>query len=255
MTEPAPRKSDLGVRVVSAVVMVAVAGAALWLGGWWWPLFVLIVATACFFEFVRLIWLATPSFMIRSSGSIAALLYTGSAAILLEGARHSVLHEDSAKIGSHLGVVAVLSIVGFVVATDVGAYFAGRTIGGPKIAPKISPSKTWAGLVGGMAAAGGWGILALYLPTYIAGEKWWVAQPISAYFLPAFLSGAILAIVAQAGDFFESWLKRKAGVKDSSNLIPGHGGVFDRADGLIPVILVGGGSLSGWLIFGGLVQS
>lgn len=240
MTQPAPRKSDLGVRVASAVAMVAVAGATLWLGGWWWILFVWIVAAICFGEFVRLIWLATGKFLFRLGGSVAALVYIGTAADVLTWTRLGVLHERSAEIGALLGVVGVLSIVGFVVATDIGAYFAGRAIGGPKIAPKISPSKTWAGLLGGVVASGFWGVLALYLPEAIAGEPWWLAKPASHFLLPAFLTGAILAVVAQAGDFFESWIKRRARVKDSSNLIPGHGGVFDRADGLVPVVLACG---------------
>jgi phosphatidate cytidylyltransferase len=123
------------------------------------------------------------------------------------------------------GLLAVLQIVSAVIATDVGAYFAGRTLGGPKIAPKISPSKTWAGLIGGMIAAGlvfvGW---AMYVQ---ALHPWTFA-----------VNGAVAAIIAQAGDFFESWMKRRAGVKDSGRLIPGHGGLFDRLDGLLAVSFV-----------------
>lgn len=103
-------------------------------------------------------------------------------------------------------------------ATDIGAYFAGRGVGGPKIAPSISPSKTWAGLVGGMIAALVVGLLlARYfgLPRNLA------------------LASPILAIAAQAGDFFESWMKRSAGVKDSGRLLPGHGGALDRLDGVV----------------------
>jgi phosphatidate cytidylyltransferase len=103
--------------------------------------------------------------------------------------------------------------------TDIGAYFAGRSIGGPKLAPRISPGKTWAGLVGGMAAAG----LVGGLLTALAGAGFWLAAGL----------GALLAAVAQAGDLFESRLKRHAGVKDSGHLIPGHGGLLDRIDGLV----------------------
>jgi phosphatidate cytidylyltransferase len=126
--------------------------------------------------------------------------------------------------------------------TDTGAYFAGRAIGGPKIAPRISPSKTWAGLAGGMAASVGWVFLwvwamdaPLVWPRFELGLNLSVQNVTGAVAL-----GAGLAVVAQAGDFLESWLKRRAGVKDSSRLIPGHGGVFDRIDGLIPVVLVAG---------------
>jgi phosphatidate cytidylyltransferase len=104
--------------------------------------------------------------------------------------------------------------------TDIGAYFAGRGIGGPKLSPAISPNKTWAGLGGGVAAAlaGGYGLATvLSLPT------------------PLLWLGAPMAVLAQTGDLFESWLKRRAGVKDSGRILPGHGGVLDRLDGLVPV--------------------
>jgi phosphatidate cytidylyltransferase len=124
-------------------------------------------------------------------------------------------------------------------ATDIGAYAAGRTIGGPKLWPRVSPKKTWAGLVGGMASAATVGACvgaASDLP------------PVSL----ALLSG-FLAVVAQAGDLAESWVKRHFGVKDSSAIIPGHGGVLDRLDGLLaaaPVVavlcLVNGGGFSQW---------
>jgi phosphatidate cytidylyltransferase len=135
---------------------------------------------------------------------------------------------------------AWILIIGGVAATDIGAYFAGRAIGGPKIAPKISPSKTWAGLGGGVLAASL--VLALYyVPSIDASDP---NQTVGGALFASFLLGLTLAVVAQAGDFFESWLKRKAGVKDSSNLIPGHGGVFDRIDGLIAVLFVLGFMLS-----------
>ena len=253
MTEPAPRKSDLGVRVLSAVVMVAVAGTALLLGGVWWSSFVSIVAIVCIGEFVRLIWLGTRNWAARLGGTLAALLYVGLAAHSLGLMPQGIIDHSGADHGSLIGAMLVLAVVGFVVSTDVGAYFVGRTLGGPKIAPSISPSKTWAGLFGGMTAAGLWGLAALYLPQAILGRDQGSVIALSSYQFAAFASGAALAVVAQAGDFFESWLKRKAGVKDSSNLLPGHGGVFDRADGLIPVILVCG-LVGDWLIFASWVE-
>lgn len=106
-------------------------------------------------------------------------------------------------------------------ATDIGAYFAGRTFGGPKVAPQISPNKTWSGLIGGMVGAL---VLGLILATYAE--------------LPSRLALAspALAVLAQAGDFFESWMKRRAGVKDSGSLIPGHGGALDRLDGVVTAL-------------------
>ena len=123
------------------------------------------------------------------------------------------------------GLDVILWILFVVWATDIGAYFAGRSIGGPKIAPKISPKKTWSGLVGGMVCAG----LVSYLST-IWLTLW---EP-----LLLIIAGGLLAVISQMGDFFESHLKRKFDAKDSSKLIPGHGGLFDRVDGLLACVLV-----------------
>lgn len=118
------------------------------------------------------------------------------------------------------GLAAVLWLLAVVWATDIFAYAAGRTIGGPKLAPSISPGKTWAGLAGGMAGA-----LVVGLATgFVLGGG-------PGFILP--LLSVMLAVAAQAGDLFESALKRRAGVKDSSRLIPGHGGILDRVDGLV----------------------
>ncbi len=121
------------------------------------------------------------------------------------------------------GIRNALWALSLVWATDIGAYFAGRSIGGPKLAPTISPNKTWAGLIGGLIVAT---IVALALQAfYQLPPRFVIATP-------------LLAILAQAGDLYESWLKRRAGVKDSGSVIPGHGGVLDRLDGLVPVLPV-----------------
>lgn len=117
------------------------------------------------------------------------------------------------------GREAILWLLGIVWATDIGAYAAGRSIGGPKLAPRLSPNKTWAGLAGGVVSAALVGLLAARLTG---------GRPL----IPA-LASAILAVIAQAGDLAESLAKRHFGVKDSSNLIPGHGGLLDRLDGLL----------------------
>lgn len=109
----------------------------------------------------------------------------------------------------------------YIWATDIGAYLAGRSIGGAKLAPAISPNKTWAGLFGGMACAAVVGFLAGIVTNLNASA-----------FLLAF-TGALIAVVGQAGDISESWVKRHFGVKDSGNLIPGHGGLLDRLDGFL----------------------
>ena len=222
----AVRTSDLPVRLASAAVMLLLAGGAVALGGMWLQAFVLLVALVAFGEFALLVFRATPNVAWRGSGIVFGLFYFGFAARVL------------IMLDSYFLVAAV----GAVIFTDTGAYFTGRAIGGPKIAPSISPSKTWAGLFGGMAFAGAWLALVAGAFHYTTGyddlSGVWDAG--RADIISAFVIGALLAIAAQAGDFFESWLKRKAGVKDSSRLIPGHGGVFDRVDGIIPVALIVG---------------
>ncbi len=213
MTEAPAKKSDLGVRFLSAVAMLAVAGTALWLGGWFWIAFVALVAGVCLWELARLV---RKAFGIGAGPTLAVL----AGAVYIGAAGFSMANLPTAVLA---GVLAV------VIATDVGAYFSGRTIGGPKIAPKISPSKTWAGLIGGAMLAG---LVSAGFFLYNVGEIRF--SPMVAV---AFAIGVVLAVLAQAGDFLESWLKRRAGVKDSSNLIPGHGGVFDRIDGMLPVAI------------------
>ena len=118
------------------------------------------------------------------------------------------------------GLLFAFWALALVWATDIGAFFAGRSIGGPKLAPRLSPNKTWAGLIGGVIAAGGLGLILhvrFGLPLHMT------------------ISTPLLAVLAQGGDLYESWLKRQAGVKDSGNILPGHGGVLDRLDGLVPV--------------------
>lgn len=114
----------------------------------------------------------------------------------------------------------VLWVMLVVWSTDIFAYAFGRSIGGPKLAPGISPNKTWAGLIGGMIGAGVIGAAAAY--TFRLGS-------------PFLWLGAPMGLLAQAGDLYESWVKRRAGVKDSGTLLPGHGGALDRLDGLLPV--------------------
>jgi phosphatidate cytidylyltransferase len=227
------RNADLPVRVVSAAVMLALASAALWLGGLVLDLFIAAVALAVFVELAILLAKMGLDRGQRIPALLAGLVYIGWAAAVL----------------IMLPGIYVLLLAGVVVCTDTGAFFAGRAIGGPRIAPRISPSKTWAGLFGGMAAAALWTALA------IAALRWGLSglSGVEPRLWPAVVSpdvgiaalvGAGLAVAAQIGDFFESWMKRRAGVKDSSNLIPGHGGVFDRVDGLLPVAIVAGLALT-----------
>jgi phosphatidate cytidylyltransferase len=203
--------------------MLAIAAAAVLLDGIVLRSFIAAIALGLLWEFAGLVRKITASAVRRAAWMFFALGYVGFAAWTL------------ADLGSPAILFPVLAVIG----TDIGAYFAGRTIGGPKIAPAISPSKTWSGLGGGMIGAG----LGLALAVGIAGPS----VPTWLNWTTCMLIGMPTAIVAQVGDFFESWLKRRAGVKDSGRLIPGHGGLFDRTDGLIAV-----GCLLGLTQIGGI---
>lgn len=225
------RTSDLPRRLVSAAALLAIAGTALAIGGAVLAGFLALVAVLALGEAARLVLRATRNPYYRAAGMLVAALYIGLAVVLL------------ARMPPFVLLVAVVTVI----ATDTGAYFAGRTIGGPRIAPRISPSKTWAGLAGGMVAAGLWlalvaAVIGSALASFSGGSPGAGGGPgigLSAVALAA-AAGAALAVAAQAGDFLESWLKRRAHVKDSSRLIPGHGGVLDRVDGIIPVALIVG---------------
>ena len=233
--------SDLGVRALSAVIMLAIAGVAIWLGGWVLTAFIVAVGAAGFWEFSRLVragFTGGASFAWTAFGAI----YIGFAVFVLA----------SVSAQSLQWLVLIISAV---IAVDVFAYFFGRTIGGPKIAPRISPSKTWAGLGGGAIGAALAVVLNSQVPRWICEwqepapafvhggvatgcSHYW--QPHAGDFAALIGVGLLIAVVAQSGDFLESWPKRRAGMKDSSNLIPGHGGVLDRIDGLVAVsVLVG----------------
>lgn len=221
-------QSDLLLRLISAVVMVLVAGSALWFGGWVWIGFVALLAIGVLWEWNKITSLMGLKAMGQALWLFVGVVYVGTAAL------------GMAQIGEvYAAWFVAIGFIAPIIAVDVGAYFAGRIIGGPKIAPSISPSKTWAGLGGGALATT---IVALCVQYFFPdGELFGPASPdgLSAMnILGIIAAGILIAILAQAGDFFESWMKRKAGVKDSSNLIPGHGGLFDRLDGFLAVFFV-----------------
>jgi len=244
-----PGASALTKRIASAAVLLPLALAALWFGG---AVFAILVAMAAFFmlrEWLRfpgagpqtmhLIYLWLPLLLALGNmadgkfewgwglGLIFALVlpavlrqrpvwaFTGAIYIGLPCLCLVWLRSDSEQ-----GRLIVFWLLAVVWATDTGAYIAGRLIGGPKLIPAISPNKTWAGLLGGMLSAG------------IVGAAIAILQPA----LPTLALGlfaAAVAVVSQAGDFFESGVKRRFGVKDSGALIPGHGGALDRLDGVL----------------------
>jgi len=242
--------TDLPVRLASAIVMLVLAGGALWLGGWFWTGFVVLLAGGVIWEWNKLIERFGLSGLAETLWFFAGVIYVGGAAYAMMAVRNGpqVLPLDPMQSG--YGPLAVL--VGFilpVIAVDVGAYFAGRAIGGPKIAPKISPAKTWAGFAGGALLAGLVGVAVELTDFGLAAAPGTSTLAIAM----AMVGGVFIAVLAQAGDFFESWMKRRAGVKDSGQLIPGHGGLFDRLDGFIAVfftLFVIEQARILWLVFG-----
>jgi len=229
------KRSDLRVRVLSAVVMVAVAGLALLVGGWIWIGFVVAVVLGILSEWVQLVMLFERRLPLRALWMLAGVGYLGLAAYCALALLVPIGH-----------FWPLLLVIASVVGVDVGAYFAGRTFGGPKIAPRISPSKTWSGLGGGIV--GTWivfGLACLYYRGFltalfelqVAGMGRTAAlHLVYGNIARLALYGVLVAVVAQSGDFLESAMKRRAGVKDSGTMIPGHGGLFDRADGLVAVL-------------------
>lgn len=214
--------SELAKRTIVGIILIVVALGLAILGGLPFAVMVALVATGMYVEWMRIVrpW--------GLAWKVGGFFYCLLPALALLWVRERAAYEG-------IGRGADLLIWVFVVtwATDIGAYFAGRAIGGPKLAPTISPNKTIAGLVGGMASAAalGWAWADF---TNMPELLHWVGAP--------------LAAAAQAGDLFESWMKRRAGVKDSGTLLPGHGGFLDRLDGLAPVaVLTAAAMLAGWL--------
>jgi phosphatidate cytidylyltransferase len=204
------RWPDLRARLISAGVIVPVAWVCLWYGGWIWRVWVGIGAVGLLAEWLRL--------SRRQSGSMtwagALTQAAGFVYVLPAAAAVLWLRNDAA-----VGWANVLFVLLTVSLTDVGAYLFGRLIGGAKLAPSISPGKTWSGAAGGLAVALVVGLVAAGL----TDSPLWRG--------PAVAAG--LSVASQAGDLLESAIKRHFGVKDSGGLIPGHGGLFDRLDGLL----------------------
>ncbi len=200
--------NDLALRFISAVAMAIVALLAAVIGGYPFAILVAAAATAVFYEWTRIVrgW--------GAGWAIAGFFYALAPALALLWIRDRS-GED--------GLPLLLWVFLITWATDIGAYFVGRAIGRRKLAPSISPNKTVEGLWGGVAAA------ALFGATWVWGTG---LSPALLLFAPIF------ALAAQAGDLFESGMKRRAGLKDSGRWLPGHGGLLDRLDGLIPVAVL-----------------
>jgi len=221
--------SELNKRILSGLILAALLLGDVWLGQWWFVALLVIGSLVLAREYLRLIWRGWPSARARALWVAFGIVYLGASVAGLWVAR-----------SVEQGFFVTMVLFGVVWATDIGAYAFGRMIGGPKIAPSISPSKTWAGLLGGIFTVAALILIVFTIQTEQWPNQWGIALPLS------MLGAVLIAVIAQAGDFFESWLKRRADMKDSGTLIPGHGGLFDRIDGLLPVAILFGGVI-GWM--------
>ena len=243
MTE-ASKFQDLTTRILSAVVLLAIAGGALYASGVWFIVFCSVLAGLCVWELCRFSSVEAIKVIpigFFAAATVAALHFgftvsvVGFATIILMfyclyiGGKDAFLRLfylaliilgcwGVLNLHQMGGLILTLWLIVCVVSSDIGGYFFGRIFGGPKLWPAVSPKKTWSGTIGG------WVLAVLF------SAIGFVYFEVNMIFL---LLAVAVAIAAQAGDLFESWLKRRAGVKDSSNLIPGHGGFLDRFDGFI----------------------
>jgi len=244
---------NLVVRVAAALVLAPLAIAIAYAGGWLWTALVTLVAIGLYLE-----WLMITGSAGETRAVASGVLALAAAGLLLAAARTEAafivlsiglvvvaaisrqrrgwiaggfLYSAGAQAASVLtrldstsGFAALVFVLLIVWVTDIGGYFAGRGIGGPKLWPRVSPKKTWAGAIGGFVASVfvAAGFVALHFGTAAA----------------LLTLGAILSIVSQLGDLFESAVKRRFGVKDSSHIIPGHGGLLDRLDGFVAAIVL-----------------
>jgi phosphatidate cytidylyltransferase len=270
---PAVTAHPLRRRILSALVLAPIALAVVWHGGWIFEAWMVLAGALMAREWGRLTAAGHPGVagLLLAAGVVAAMAATtiGIAAwqgglglifgaCLIYGLARIVGVEAAGWLAIGMlaigvpcvafvwlreqpvgGRWAVFWLLGVVWATDIGAYAVGRWLGGPRLAPRVSPNKTWSGLIGGVASAALVGALGAALLGVDVG-------------LPA-LAGGLLAGVAQAGDLAESLVKRRFGAKDTGSLIPGHGGLLDRVDGLLattPVVALlmwlKGGSVFGW---------
>lgn len=244
---------NLLLRIIAAVVLAPGALAIAYAGGWLWTALVTLAAIGLYVEWLMIVGAARERRVVVSGGValaiaglclaagridaalVAVVAGLAAVALLSPERRHwtaaGFCYAAAAEVASVLvrldqvwGFVALILILLVVWVTDIGGYFAGRGIGGPKLWPRVSPKKTWAGAIGGFAASlivsGGFAALGL-------GKTG-----------PLLLLGAALSVVSQLGDLFESAVKRRFGVKDSSRLIPGHGGLLDRLDGFVAAVVM-----------------
>jgi phosphatidate cytidylyltransferase len=244
---------NLLMRVIAALVLAPIAISIAYTGGWLWTVLVTVAAIGLYLEWLAIVGAARQMRVVapgvvglalagcclafgQVDASLVPLVLGLAGVALFSPERRGWTtagfgYAAAAQVASVLvrldqfwGFVALILILLVVWVTDIGGYFAGRGIGGPKLWPRVSPRKTWAGAVGGFAAslvvAAGFAVFGL------------------ARTGPLLVLGAALSIVSQLGDLFESAVKRRFGVKDSSQIIPGHGGLLDRLDGFVAAVVL-----------------
>jgi len=236
---------NLLLRVAAAAVLAPLAIAIAYAGGWLWTALVTLVAIGLYVEWLTIVVVAAGIVATVAAGLcliegwidaafIVLLIGVLAVAAIAQARRGWIaggfLYAAAAQAASVLvrldsrnGFVALVFVLLVVWVTDIGGYFAGRSIGGPKLWPRVSPKKTWAGAIGGFVASL---VVACGFVAFDLGK--------AGSLLPL---GAVLSIVSQLGDLFESAVKRRFGVKDSSHIIPGHGGLLDRLDGFVAAII------------------
>lgn len=202
-------------RIISGLILAPPSLLATWLGGFWLALAMAFFVSLAFWEWWKMCWHL-------KSDSEHSIFLLGVLYIFIASCAFYTLGGPAWDHGA-------LTVLMLVIGSDIGAYFAGKSWGGPRLFPSISPNKTWAGLGGAMGGAALVGLLCWLLGLHIHDFSF------------ALFGGAFIGLVGQVGDLLESWVKRLAGVKDAGQLIPGHGGVLDRIDSLLlatPVFLV-----------------
>jgi len=252
-TAPEQGSRNLAMRVAAALVLAPSTMAVAYAGGLFWIALVTLVSIGLYLEWLTVVN-AARVIRVTVSGSVAlaiagwylaagqvnvslVALAVGFAAVSLLSPDQrgwtaaGFLYAAAALVASVLvrldqaqGWIALIFVLLVVWVTDIGGYFAGRGIGGPKLWPRVSPKKTWAGAIGGFAGSL---VIAAGFAAFGLGKP-----------LPLLLLAAILSIASQLGDLFESSVKRRFGVKDSSHIIPGHGGLMDRLDGFVAAIVL-----------------
>lgn len=217
--------TDLKTRFISAIILVFVAFFCIWYGSF----LMLLMMTAFGYIGIKEWMDLTRSHNFSRSAKQKwfgyGVLYVGWACVAILLVRYS--ENSPAYPDIDLGFVAAWWIICIAMSTDVGAYFAGRFVGGPKVAPSISPNKTWAGVVGGVLMS----ILFTSIILYLCGF------PTNSSIIKLVI---VFSLIGQVGDFFESYVKRRFSVKDTGSFLPGHGGLLDRMDGQIFIMIVAG---------------